>query len=431
MTLEDFENMLEPAKNAKVAIAIDWLTVLFLIDDKVLFPPAAEHDEVRQLSDVITVKNYGKGNEHYKYIWHVLYNGEHAATLLTHTRNSKFVKEGNCKIDFKNHLLYSSTLWPCYDAVVAALKLKYKNVGRVDIAIDGLNYLQEFMNAYVRQTAKDKVVEMKGRAKINCKVLDRKTMMYQNFNIGDGKSPKYITIYNKSLDIAKTGKAYIQDYWLANGITKEVLPIELLAKALAGDNEKMYLDGYENLFRFEIRLKGAKFLEMQQFNIHYLRNTDTLVSLVKRHCEKFFEFVGFTRTDVSKCDNLVIMPYHLFNIEAITLTRMKPKDDLYKTKLSIKKNVRQLYLGNLQVDDGSVRDMLMFDITNFELHHWFTKRLSSWVKEFEPINPNRYEAKVVTRYLDELRNELNPETPKEATDEVENFDEIGLEEAPF
>lgn len=398
--LDDFKNIIEKGKGAKIAVVIDWLSVLYTFDDEA-FAPARNEDESRQINDRITVRYYGKGNEHFKNIWHILFDGEHVATLLSHTRNPKFVRNGVCKIDFKNHLLYSQNLWPVYFHIEHALQLRYKNVSRLDIAIDGLNYLLEFVNAYVRQTADNKVVEMKGRPKVNSKVLDRRKMLYQNFQIGHAGSQKMVTIYNKSLDIVKTGKAYIQDYWIKNGIAREVLPIEVLGKAING--ETTYLDGYENVFRYEIRLKGSKVLEMQDFNITWLCNVNTLMSLVKRHNENFFDFVFYQHSNVSKCPNCNLFPYELYDIQPIKLTRIKPKDDLYKTKLSIKKNVRQLFLKNLLPDDYIVTGMMVFDIKNFELEKWYKDRLPTWINEFEAIQPDKDYTEVVKKLLMDIQ----------------------------
>ena len=90
------------------------------------------------------------------------------------------------------------------------------------------------------------------------------------------------------------------------------------------------------------------------------------MSIVKRMNENFFEFVWYTNENLARCQQIDIMPYNLFDIKNIDLIDAKPIEDLYKTKLSIKKNVRQLYLGNLSLHDSMVKDMIMFDIGNFE-----------------------------------------------------------------
>ena len=281
---DKFKAINENANSCKVCINLDWLSVSFRDENDKIPAPNCE-DEIIQFSPTITLKNYGKGNEHYKHCWHVLYKGEHLATIMCHTRNQKFVPLRVLKIDFKNHLLYTSSLWPLYDELVLLFNLQYKNVSRVDIAIDGLNYLMDFINLYVKQVKGKKAVEMKGRARLNCKVFDRRLTDYQNFNIGTGR--KVVTMYNKSLDIVKTGKDYIQQMWLNNGICKQLLPLDILAKAI--NDDKIYLDGFENIYRFEVRLKSDMIKSIVGFEISWLKNPDMLMSMVKRMNESFFD----------------------------------------------------------------------------------------------------------------------------------------------
>lgn len=414
-----FNEITSKANICKVCINLDWLSVSFR-DENDQIPEPQDEDQILQVSPTITLKNYGKGNQYYKHCWHVLYNGEHLATIMCHTRNQKFVPLRVLKVDFKNHLLYTSSLWPLYDELVSLFNLQYKNVSRVDIAIDGLNYLMEFINLYVKQVKGKKAVEMKGRSRLNCKVFDRKLTDYQNFNVGTGD--KYVTMYNKSLDIVKTGKDYIQLMWLKNGITKEMLPLEVLAKTL--NDEKIYLDGYENIYRFEVRLKGEMIKKIQGFNINWLKDPNMLMSIVKRMNESFFEFVWYTRSDTSKCKEIDVMPYNLYTLKNIDLIQAKPKDDLYKTKLSIKKNVRQLFLKNLSPDDYAVTEMLLFDVGNFELEKWYADRIDEWVKDFSAIQPDKAYAELVQHFVKGIIKQFN--VPDKPTQEPEI-----LEEAPF
>lgn len=422
-----FQEIISRSADCKVCITLDWLSVLF-VDKTGLVPEAEGKEDSRAITETITLKYWGKGNEHYKYIWNVLKDGEHLATILSHTRNEKFVKKGAIKIDFKNHLLYTSSLWPLYDELIKVFKLDYKNIGRVDIAIDGLNYVMQFVNLYVKQEPDRKVMEMceengikatkakkgtinkpiemkGGRPMFHSKVLDRKTMQYQNFALGSGR--KSITMYNKSLDIVKKQKIYIQDYWLANGICKEALPIKQLGELYKDtDNTKTYLDGYENIYRFEVRLKGEMISQIKDFSVDWLKDKDWLMSIVKRMNENYFEFVYYTFFDISKCKGVDLMPYDLYDIKNIILNKAKPTDDLYKTKLSIKKNVRQLYLHNLVAGDYGVMQMIAFDVSNFQLENWFANKLLEWTKEYEAIQPDAEYAIDVGNFLTDISNKL-------------------------
>lgn len=409
MTLVDFTSLLPTETTAmKVVPVLDWLSLLML-DASMRVPEATGKDDVVAITDALVLRYYGKGSEHYKYIWHVLYNGEHYATILSHTRNEKFVKKGMVKVDIKNHLLYTTELWPFIDLLCKELGLQYKNVSRVDIAIDGLNYLVKLVNQYTKQTADEKVVELKGRGRFKANLLDRPTMMYNSFQLGAPAGKKCITIYNKSQEIVTSRKEYIQHWWKAQGIIDEVQPLEMLANALKadkGDQERYYIPGYHNVYRFELRLKGELFLQMQGFTLDWLKTGTGLMSIVRRMMEKFFEFVINTRSDNSKCESIDIIPMQAFDCFNIQMVRAKRRDDLYKTKLSIAKNVRQLYLGHLQPSDYAALQMLLFDVNNYNLQQWFNKKLFQWNKEFGPTQPDEEYRNQVVEFLAEVNQTL-------------------------
>ncbi len=416
--LNGFKKLLQLSNNQKCTVVLDWLSVLFIAENGKIPIPEVENGEFSHVvNDKITLQFYGKGTEHYRFIWHVLFSGEHLATMLTHTRNAKFIREGVVKVDFKNHLLYSDQLWPVYFQLVEALDLQYKNVSRVDIALDGLNYLVDFMNLYVKQTAENKVVELKGHPRFNSKVLDRKTMKYQNFQIGAPGSKKLITIYNKSLDIVITRKEYIQQFWKANGIMRQLLPIDMLAKAMEGKTDRIQVEGYENIYRFEIRLKGEAIKQIEHFNIGMLQDANGLISIVKLMIENFFEAVWLTDINISRCDQINLIPFDQFEIIPLGKVALLERDDMYKTKLSINKNIKQLYKGHLSPDNASVYEMLLFDIEQFRLEKWFRDKFrEEWKDKYGKMN---HDKKYVIM-VDELITQIIDQAPERE----EELDEI-------
>ena len=100
------------------------------------------------------------------------------------------------------------------------------------------------------------------------------------------------------------------------------------------------------------------------------------------------------------------MPYAAYHIKNIDLLQAKPKDDLYKTKLSIKKNVRQLFLKNLAPDDYAVTEMIVFDVANFSLEKWYTDRIDEWVKDFSAIQPDKEYTELVRHFVKGLMKEF-------------------------
>jgi len=410
--IRQLEKMLE---TSKITVNLDWFSVLFEHTENSIPTPANDKEPASyQISDILTLHYPGSGgNQHYKFIWHILINGEHLATILTHTRNEKFVRKYHCKVDFKNHLLYSTDLWHVYDLITGAFSLTYINISRLDIAIDGLNPLIDFLNLYASQRPENKVAEMKNRARFNAKVLDRRSMNFQNFLIGSPGARKTITIYNKSLDIVLKRKDYIQEYWKANGIIKYITPSEILAKTIKSLKEPpIYIDGIENIYRFEIRAKGAAIKEIKNFDISLLQTPEGLLSITRLLCNNFFDFVYlFDPTNISReCNQSInLIPFSRFNLAHLTKIELQERDDLYKTKLSINKNIKQLFSAKLDPENASVYEMILFDLAQFNLYKWFEKKYNTdWIKTYPALSPDPTHATRVHTLIESIITEHQP-----------------------
>jgi hypothetical protein len=95
------------------------------------------------------------------------------------------------------------------------------------------------------------------------------------------------------------------------------------------------------------------------------------------------------------------------------------RDDLYKTKLSINKNVKQLYKGHIGADNASVYEMLTFDIQQFSLQKWFyDKYIGEWKDKYSKLNPDKDHVMQVHELIAQLIDDVIPEETVE-TDEIE------------
>lgn len=407
-----FNNILNQANNIKSTVVIDWLSIYYFVQDETIPEPEdPDKEKVIQYTDQLVLVYNGSGNKNFKYSWNVIYKGISIATLLSHTRSVKFIKKGVVKVDYRNHLFYTDQLWIVYDLLVKTLNLRFKNVSRLDIAFDGLNYLYDFFNAYVKQDTKNKIVELKGRTRINSKVLDRDTMKHQNFNIGAPNSAKSITIYNKSLDIVKTRKEYIQQYWLKNGILKNLIPIDDLYNGLKQSKskaEKIYLEGYENIFRFEIRLKSDALNEIKGFNVAMLRDVNSLVSIVKLHVRSFFDAVYLTDNNkVSRCTTIDLLPFNQFKIIPLEKVELKDRGNIYKAKLAINFNVKALFTGEFSLEEATPKESIINTIKLCDLQKWFKKKCENeWIKTYPSFSPNETHTSQVKELIQDIINQL-------------------------
>lgn len=404
LTENQFKRVLQQSTSTMVTVVIDWLSINFTCPEDTIQEPEKENTNFTYSVNNDLVLTYsGKGNKHFKYIWSVIYKQTKVAELLSHTRNEKFVKKNNVKIDFKNFLFYNAEVWPVYDFIKDSLGLQYKSTSRIDVAFDGLNYLYEFFNLYFKQTTQNKVVEMKGRSKLRSDVYDRQKMKYESFKMGKGTDTKTVTIYNKSLDIVKTGKEYIQVFWQKNGILKEVLPFTAFGKMPKEEkNEKTYLDGYENIFRFEFRFGSDAIKDIKDFSIDKARDINYLVSMVKMHTRVFFDAIWLDNPRIDRCTPIELIPFDRFNIVPLEKAVIKPQDDIYKAKLSLHLLVKEYYLGKNWPDDAATKQRLEGLIKDYGLETWFNKKFPEWNSEYKHLSKNKETLPDINLFFDEI-----------------------------
>ena len=399
----------------KTTIVLDWLSIYFIYSaDNISEPILNENNETFSLKykNDLTIEYTGGGQKHFKYIWNIYIKKTLVATLLTHTRNEKFFKKNVCKIDFKNFLFYSNEIWNVYNTIKDNISLLYKGVARVDIAIDGCNYLIYFLRQYYNQSIQNKKFEFKGNSRLSSKILDRKTMLFQNYTVGTPKGHKYITIYNKSLDILKTGKDYIQDFFLENKITNKILPSEIIKDRIKKNNEIVSLDGYQNVFRFELRLDSQAIKEIESFDLILLKNVNGLMSIVKIMCQSFFDPYLITNKQSNRCENFDILPYKKYEIIYLEKINKTDRTDIFKTKMAIHLTIKQIIFGEINLDNYSVIEMILFHIKNQKLEKWFVKKYkNNWIKIYSAISQDEIYTTLANELIEnEIISNLNIST---------------------
>ena len=100
-----------------------------------------------------------------------------------------------------------------------------RNYSGLHIAIDGVEHIHTFLNAYIRQhnnrrsgmpqlkTTWHKMnrVRLKGKANVDAKRFNKSNGLFDNFK--EGSSRKHLTVYNKTSELERSHKQYIRDAW--------------------------------------------------------------------------------------------------------------------------------------------------------------------------------------------------------------------------
>lgn len=410
----EVEDLLNEQEKGKYCITLDWLSMYFknlgLFDDSY-----SEGDEII-LNEDIVLTEINRPTLHFNTHFVLFYKKEECAHVLMHSKNEVFFAKDIVKVEFTNHTLYSGVWQIVYDCL-ASKGLRYSGCSRIDIAIDGVGYLQKLMNVYAKQNLGKETILLKNnsekRSIFSAKVLNPKTRLFENFNIGSSGGNKMITIYNKSLEIVKSGKDYIQEFWLKNGVVDKLNDLKLQSIELNREEKKgcqqYYIKGQENIYRFEIRLKSESIKEIKNFSIELLKSPEGLISIVRTHCKKYFEACFNDNENITRCTNIDLLPYNKFGGKLIDKIQRVEKDGLYKAKLLIHGLIQDMHKEYLEENKTNEAIEIIRDrVAKYKLESYLEKKLPEWEKKYKKfVDPKRSDTLNFIMNEIGLRNETN------------------------
>jgi hypothetical protein len=266
-------------------------------------------------------------------------------------------------LKIENNLLYQSDYVDILFEICETLNIQMQNISRLDIAIDGANQVDEFLNEYNLQLLTgEKYMRKSGVSHFNTKRVDYESGKCLGFHIGSQKSDKFITVYNKSVEIEKcSGKKYIEKYWWRSGF-----------------------DNVDNVTRVEMRLGSSAISRIEDFDLNKLVDTKYLASIFQTHSQNFFEFHLNDDSNTSRCTKIEIIDYTKLCSQLLKKAE-KPKTlSRYKVKMLIHHVFFAQYSGKVEksIQKKSV-EVAKELIRSYELDKWFEKQDEIWKKKYQ------------------------------------------------
>lgn len=322
------------------------------------------------ITDTLVLEHDRDGTAAYKYKHSVILDGEPVATLLSHPRNPKKIKDDRIKMELLNNLLWSNSWMDVKNEIKAALNVMEEIPSRLDIAIDGANHVHKFLNVFAKTSGhKKQAVFMRGKAIFDPGVMDKVTGLFRNFKIGNGD--KKIRIYNKTGEIdGVSHKEYIREVW-----------------------KQADLDLSEDVYRTELRLNSAACKQIKDLQLDNLNNPRYLLQIFKTQIENFFEFVKVTNADERTAWGLIkaksrakvidLFEFCKLNITSLEKVPRAIVRGAYKAKMAIH-NVYYLVLTQRLNGERIVHSFEhMLDlIREYNLERWFFRKKDDWIEKY-------------------------------------------------
>jgi hypothetical protein len=341
-------------------------------------PAPSEKETIRHIGKDVVLEYTGHGTPVFNHVWNVYYMGEPWATLMSHSKGEKIIKAGICKIEIKNHILYSDWL-EGFNGLLADMGVyRIKNTSRLDIAIDGANHIPAFLNKYVKQSAARQQVKMLGKAALDAKRLDAKSMDFVNFRIGSGH--KKIAVYNKSSELARSHKEYIRDGWIRAGLDGDAeqwrCELRLDSQAI---KELAYVAGY---------MSDGSPIMTPGINLQKLADPMYLMEIFRTQSKNFFEFVKIEKdSNVSRARIIDLLQFEKLKINILDKIPRAVVRGAYKAKMSIH-NAIMCVLLNMFDTAETVHSALLHILDNVQLYRlerFYQAKLPEWIATYQPV----------------------------------------------
>lgn len=319
--------------------------------------------------DIVLVKDEHRpnGTKHFQYCYQVYLHGERFGIVNTVPRSS-VLNDSLSIIKIDNHILYQRGWVARLEFVMKELGVVLHNVTRLDIAVDGGDFLNDYTGLISGGYTKV------GRATMQTQHTHNGSV--QGFYIGTRSSEKYIRGYNKSLELKKScNKGYISDFWANNG--------------LSGDN----------IERLEITLKRKAMQRITDFDMGRLEDSEYLAGIMCSQMQKLYVLVpSGGDTNVTRKTKIQVVDWSYFNaVEVYRETKVNSPSVVWAVQRAVSFDMRESYSGLEDIgvnlwDQAYTRCSARCE--KYGILDWFTDRLPKWEKEkdYHTIMRKRYDS---------------------------------------
>lgn len=322
-------------------INTDWVEVNLKCADAATFETVPE---VCTNNGVTIFQKIGNGNKFYKNQWKVIHEQKEYGIMFSNSRSSDLIALDNFQFKVNNNKLYELGWLESMKKIMSASGMKYKSATRLDIALDGGDYFSVFEDW--RKGKYDKV----GKAKVTTHYNGKRKV--EGYYIGMSKSKKKLVCYNKSEELKRTNKYYIEKFWRRCGLA----PLN-------------------NIQRLELKIRNEENKKVKGMDFNKLDNFEHLASLMRTNLKGFFEFV-LTDKHKNISRKKRIQPINWDAIGGALLEKDSTRNtaEVWSGKVTIKKLIEIHLITGKQFWYDAAFEIAM----NIEHIEWLSKCLPEW-----------------------------------------------------
>ncbi len=280
-----------------------------LLEGTLSFPPANNFNQIVINENYFLKINTKQKHPSFKTCYDVYCNNKYFGHLFyNYISNYQFSTNAGVYLQIDNSIFYESNLsnklqlfFECFST------LEFVSYQKMDIAIDGYDLIskhQKLMNS--------KTLKRKAKLKHISITYDENNKKPIAFLVGSKQSNKHIGIYNKQMELLKSKKNYINQFWKENNL--------------------VYHD-VKTIDRIEGRFNSKELIAFSK-DFKNLENSNYLISFFKLKFENYLSFVKPKNSTIKK----EVINWSSFNYIKIQKekTVQLESNDLFSRKVTIK-----------------------------------------------------------------------------------------------
>lgn len=274
------------------------------------------------------------------------------------------------KVKICNNVLYSKDWTDNVQFLCNALNLHFKSIKELDVAVDGSELVDDFLELY-----HNKSFDLVNRG-INGRQRSKQVCLEDGFHFNRPTSDVHFTFYDKTQEYGS--KPHLAEFHSANGLGEQVQ-------------------------RIELRVKSLSAIEYSGVTLSELANPDVLVMIFQ---QEFQKRVVFRNTDVSKMHydknrnkkfpTIDFIRFPEANREIKLSPRLIPQIDDLKSKKNV---VKQIFLHAMESSCYHDFETLKGFVVKNRLLGWFNSKYALWGIG-QPEN-----SKLIFMHVNEIDNE--------------------------
>lgn len=298
----------------------------------------------------IILAKKGTGTKVFKHGYEIYFKGKLFGKCHCHPRAKEILRPDYIQFQVCNNVLYEASGFSDIKYLFEKLHWKLINLTRFDIALDGVDVM-DLIDQY-----NQKKIDRLGRAKLTTHIEGKHKIT--GFDIGRSKGwNKMCTGYIKTVELEKSNKNYIKDFWKRTGLQTEGREIQ----------------------RLEMKIKNEEVKKISDFEWKDLDNFEYLATIFRTSMKNFFEFIEMgTDTNVTRAKRIEFINWDFLGANLLPRLSTKETSEVYRMKQGAKTN----YWCYLASGGKHYAQMAQEQAMNVNCLDWYMNKLEKWKEEY-------------------------------------------------